>query len=238
MKSKISEAIEAIRTDKSQKEFLLGDFKVIEKCNSVMFNAIRDRLKKFFLTNDQAEEEELKETIIADLKIDSHEFHSFLRIAKLFMGGFKDQSPAKLDTPRDITNDLIEVGLIDKSSRQNFEAFIAFTKAFVQDDLHLHLLKEHVLINKGISLLQGAETAVDFRAVFEEEALFGQGKKDYKPNCVGVVPLAMITISLSGREKGSITFQCKPDQLKHLIKTLEDILVEIDEAERFLNLEI
>jgi hypothetical protein len=81
----------------------------------------------------------------------------------------------------------------------------------------------------------GIGSTIEMRAVIESDYKLGTDVQRYKPACVGMIPVASISLRVDQGNPERFYFQVSEEELKDLIKSLEATLKELQEFKEHIS---
>lgn len=141
----------------------------------------------------------------------------------------------------DLVADLIEAKIISDDTKQ----LVARLLKTIQDHTRASFgpkRRRRAAARSTFPLLSRTSTEADFRAIFEKRLMPETPLADYRPICIGVVPLGVIHLGfvqdgVESAQLPSVSFQVDVRTLDLLIKRLSALRVELDAAQAALGLE-
>lgn len=237
MKSILFNKIDVTREEEFTKEKFKSDI-------SLLLDISDDNLKEFLLayktlllTKITREREKIKEILLQKLQIEEKDYAKTYSITDFFFKIFIPDSDTYQEESKNIVDDLLEIGIIESNKSKKLLTYIESIKRLAQEDLNLEIRRIKTL-SKGSPIFKSGSSAVNFRAIFDNEGEFGETAENYKPKCLGVVPLIQLSITLENYSQSTVCFQIDKERLLYLKNMIEQTIIETAEAQKFLNLEV
>lgn len=173
---------------------------------------------------------EIQNKAIQDIGGEPRQLLRAFRVLEFIYSSF---NPAR-DTVMNFLKDLKDLKLIPKEKSDEAISFFTALLQEVEKDNMRRLEKTHT--QALLPNFVGASALIDFRAVIKNHYMETEDMeiKDYKPECVGFVPIILLKINRSSGTPKTIEFQCEEEDLHILIKGLNAALKELQEAKSIL----
>lgn len=237
MKSNLCSKNDMAREDSLKKDTFKRDLEnllaVTETSMSTFMAFTRERLLP--KTESDSEIEELGRKTAEQLGIDRNVLSHAYDIALWFASHFAPEHDAETDDPSAIADDLIQLELANANSHSQLSKILTGIKTIVQNDLLIDIRKR-ATYGKCAPRITNLVTSVTFHAVFEKEMKFGDSSSDYKPKCLGVVPVVLVKLETARAEEPPILFECDTRMLAQLRHLLIGVETEITAAKAKLSL--
>lgn len=159
-----------------------------------------------------------------------------LRIAGFFLRQFALTGLAVDDKPEDLVDDLVEMDLVPSDRHASFTEFLRHLRKHGLGQVTSRQRRQSAA-RTGLGHLSGIATSADFRAVFEQKFNVETQFEKYEPRCLGLVPVALISLEFDEGPIKEISFQTDGRALRLLIDHLRAAQRDIQTASETLKLE-
>ena len=141
------------------------------------------------------------------------------------------------DTPEGFVADLKSLLLLPPGKEDVATAFLLELFSAFQNDNLRRTTKWYA--NSLLPSYADCETLVDFRPVFDHAfgSLRDERIEDYRPDCIGWVPVILVKITRDSGQPTELEFQCEERDVRTIVDRLTAALRDLDSAKTFLALE-
>ncbi|MFZ2961199.1 MAG: hypothetical protein WA705_30330 [Candidatus Ozemobacteraceae bacterium] len=186
---------------------------------------------KALLTNNHNERLIVRTELHEELMVSEKEASSYLDIAEFFIRAFSDGGEAFEDNPEEILEDLINELGFSESKREFFREFLGNSRNLGRTQGSEILLKRaHSLA--VLPSVAAISSEIDIRVLFSDSYNGQMPVLNFSPKPIGIIPLALISLTLSGSNQSSIVFQADLRTLDAIIDHFKGIKKQISEAEK------
>lgn len=189
-----------------------------------------DSLATFTTLQEESAREKASEMLNIPLAKLSHS----IDLSEFFMRQFITDGDAEDDQPEDIAADIVELLECDKGKKEHLIKYFERLKHLSKEKVDLLILRRRYA-HAVLPTLKSHKTVVEFRAVFDKEFKTELTIDEYKPNCLGTVPIGLIKLNLSGGTVEDISFQTDKNSLHGLINQLLALEKQMNIAESHFN---
>ena len=187
------------------------------------------------LANTSNETSMLVEAAAEKLGIQESAIRSAIAVSEYLMRHFLWKGEAVSDDPNIIAQDLVEMYELPKKFLDTLKEFLLRIKNLAEQQAELSIIRR-AHAQSTLPNIKSLSTAVDFRAIFNEDFSVGQNLDDFSPQCYGVIPVGLIQLELSEGSKREFYFQASKKDIRLLIDCLRGLEKQIEIAKEKLNL--
>lgn len=222
------------RHDLSRAEETKKDIEMLSTLSPEIFPAFMDAMPEIFMARSNVEDRKLRIALSNKVGIPLSILGHSIDMASYFLHSFTDPELAENDSPQEIAEDLRELSLIPPEKEKQIAELLAGLMR------HATIIKQdeaqQKTLSSGVPLLGSVSFVVDQRCIFDHNFKFVEGIENYKPKCVGVVPIALFTFKQTGEDKNEFKFSADRRTLDLLTKFVEAANIQLDAAEKYLNI--
>lgn len=216
-------------------ESFLQDIKsTLEISESVLINSLQDILDLYLLREQQLAKKRSEE-FATKYSVAYADVRSLARISSFFFRQFSGDGRAVDDDPSDIVQDFVDESIVSEESKKLVE-YLTLLKRASGKDIILSARKAHAG-HRASPKLESVDAVANFRPVFDKDYDPSEPADEYSPECLGVIPMALITLEFDDGPIDKIHFQADRADLDMLISSLIAITREFELGAKFLNLD-
>lgn len=223
------------KNDLMRAEIFQKDIKVLVELKPEVLVELPKYAFDSLATPTNFQEDSAREKASEMLNIPLAKLSHSIDLSEFFMRQFITDGKAEDDQPEDIAADIVELLECDKGKKEHLIKYFERLKHLSKEKVNLLIIRRKYA-HAVLPTLKSHETVVEFRVVFDKEFKSELTIDEYKPNCLGTVPIGLINLKLSGGTVEDISFQTDKHSLHRLINQLLALEKQMNIAESHLNL--
>ncbi len=213
MKSLLFQRNDATREDSFKRGVFEKDLQVLLALPEKQLRRLPELMKAIIPIKNLKEKDDARDAAAKELALSKADFEHAYSVAGFFGEQYMPGGDAENDAPEAIAQDLTELGLCPREAQPRLTLLLTGIREMIQKDLATYILNEKAIRKGGVRLLQ-VSSSVQFRAVFEKEATFGDTSEEYHPKCIGFAPVATLHLTLRGENTMSLHLNVTPRPCK------------------------
>lgn len=181
----------------------------------------------------EGESDRVREAAAERLSVPLSKLGHALSVPTYLLRQFAPKGDAENDSPSDIADDLVELGVVPKEKAADVSAMFEATKGLSRGKLEMILLRK-AHSRAVLPVLGSVSTVVDFRVLFDQNYKYEEDVGSYQPKFMGTIPLGIVEIELQGAHQEEVFFQVTKRTLQVMLDTLSALQKQIAVAEERL----
>jgi hypothetical protein len=222
------------KSDPTRNEDFGKDLELLSKQRTEVLAALPTVALHSMSRTTASEKEEILEQFSQEVGIPASVLEHCMDITQLFLRQFAHGGSAAEDSPKDLALDLSELYDFVEESKDRLESFFEQVKMTAAEK-GTRLIRGKNMARAMLPNLSTINTAIDLRAVFAEAYTSETDVDDYVPECLGVVPVAIVRIGLSRGQVEEVAMQLTEGTLSVLVKHLLSTQKQLEATKKQLN---
>jgi len=215
------------KNDVSRSEAFKKDAEILVALEDSVLLQLAEHAKNVELARGDRETDQVREAAARALQVPRAQLDHALGLGAFFLRQFLRTGDASGDAPEDIVSDFRQIVSISDEKTASVTAFFKQLKKVVGEKAELEILRQQSAL-KSLPVLKSITTTVNYRAVFDDYFKPDADLVSYAPNCIGIIPVAIINLSFSEGLAQEVYFQADGRTIKILIDHLRALQREFE----------
>lgn len=207
------------------------DLKILIELNPETIANLSNFSYEYSISSIGKERNSIRDSASESLDVPRSQLDYVLRISNYFINEFISKGDAEDDNPEDIVEDIYSLIDVPDSIKGSLVEYLKQIKKLAKEKAEVAIQKKQHT-KSSLSNLDSISCVIDYRVVFDKYLGFNEDVDEFKPNCIGAIPIVIVELGLKKRDQeDKVNFQVDRKVLKILIDHLRSIDKQMDIAQ-------